>query len=87
MRLTVLVHGQVQGVGYRRFVQTHARALGLSGHAENLENGRVEIVAEGPETELRRLLHWIKRGPPHAKVGPVDEQWSDSTGLQEFHMY
>ena len=87
MRLTALVFGHVQGVGYRRYVQTRARDLGLSGYAENLSDGRVEVIAEGGEAELRRLLHWLRRGPPHAQVGKVEEQWGEDTGLSGFHVY
>ncbi|KEF33815.1 MULTISPECIES: acylphosphatase [Deinococcus] len=87
MRLTALVSGTVQGVGYRRYVQRHARDLGLSGSAENLLDGRVEVVAEGPPEALARLLHWLRRGPPHARVTAVETQYSEATGLREFHVY
>ncbi|SMB94375.1 acylphosphatase [Deinococcus hopiensis] len=87
MRLTALVVGKVQGVGYRRYVQRHARDLNLSGTAENLLDGRVEVVAEGPQKDLDRLLHWLKRGPPHARVEEVQTQYSEATGLRDFHVY
>lgn len=87
MRLTALVSGTVQGVGYRRYVQRHARDLNLSGTAENLLDGRVEVVAEGPQPDLDRLLHWLRRGPPHARVGDVQTQYSEATGLRDFHIY
>ena len=87
MRLTALVSGTVQGVGYRRYVQRYARDLGLSGSAENLLDGRVEVVAEGPSEALARLLHWLRRGPPHARVSAVETQYSEATGLQDFHVY
>lgn len=87
MRLTALVSGTVQGVGYRQYVQRRARDLNLSGYAENLLDGRVEVVAEGGEQDLERLLHWIKRGPPHARVGEVQTQQSEATGLRDFHVY
>ena len=87
MRLTALVSGQVQGVGYRRYVQRHAIDLGVSGYAENLSDGRVEVVAEGDQTSLERLLHWVRRGPPHARVVDVDVQWNESTGLSDFFVY
>lgn len=87
MRLTALVSGTVQGVGYRHWVQRHARDLNLSGYAENLTDGRVEVVAEGDEKALARLLHWLRRGPPHARVSGVDTQYSEPTGLGEFHVY
>ncbi|AXH00071.1 acylphosphatase [Deinococcus wulumuqiensis] len=87
MRLTALVSGTVQGVGYRLFIQRYARDLGLCGYAENLSDGKVEVVAEGDEAALTRLLHWLRRGPPHARVESVDTQYSESTGLREFHIY
>ena len=52
MRLTALVSGTVQGVGYRLFIQRYARDLGLCGYAENLSDGKVEVVAE--ELEVPR---------------------------------
>lgn len=87
MRLTALITGTVQGVGYRRYLQRHARDLALSGYAENLTDGRVEIVAEGDEAQLRRLLHWIGRGPPHSRVQEVQTHFSEATGLSDFHVY
>lgn len=87
MRLTALISGQVQGVGFRRYVQRQARDLGLSGYAENLIDGRVEVVAEGPEADLHRLLHWLRRGPPHSRVEDVQTQYSDGTGVRDFHVY
>ncbi|WP_425147104.1 acylphosphatase [Deinococcus sp.] len=87
MRLTALISGHVAGVGYRRYVQSKARALGLAGSAENLPDGRVEVVAEGGSTELERLLHWLRRGPTHARVESVEVQWAEATGLREFHLY
>lgn len=86
-RLTALVSGEVQGVGYRRFVQRHALDLGLAGHAENLSDGRVEVVAEGARADLERLLHWLRRGPSHARVESVDAQWNEATGLRDFFVY
>ena len=87
MRLTALVSGHVQGVGYRLYTQRHARDLGLHGYAENLSDGKVEVVAEGDEAALNRLLHWLRRGPPHARVEGVDTQYSEEAGLREFHIY
>ncbi|MFC6616877.1 acylphosphatase [Deinococcus radiophilus] len=86
-RLTALVSGEVQGVGYRFYVQRRATDLDLQGYAENLTDGRVEVVAEGYAEDLERLVHWLKQGPPHARVDGVDTQLSDATGLRGFHTY
>jgi acylphosphatase len=69
------VSGDVQGVGFRWFVARHARALGLSGYARNLVDGRVEVVAAGPATEaLDRLEGLLRSGPAHARVEHVERQ-------------
>ena len=55
-RVTVFVRGDVQGVGFRWWVRTRALELGLTGHARNTADGRVEVVAEGPVPALGALL-------------------------------
>ena len=87
VRLTALITGQVQGVGYRRFVQRQAETLRLSGYIENLSDGRVEVIAEGEKTELEQLLHHLKKGSTHAIVKTVETQWAEATGLTGFFVY
>ena len=68
-----LVSGHVQGVGFRWFVARHARALGLSGYARNLPDGRVEVVAEGADQQaLEQLEGRLRQGPAHARVALVE---------------
>ncbi len=55
-RLTAWVQGRVQGVGFRWWVRANALELGLTGYAENLTDGRVKVVAEGPEEGCLELL-------------------------------
>jgi acylphosphatase len=87
LRLTALVSGKVQGVGYRRFVQRQCETLRLSGYSENLADGRVEIIAEGEKSELEHLIHWLKKGSTHAIVLNVEVTWGDATGLTGFFVY
>lgn len=86
-RLTALIEGRVQGVGYRAFARRCAIDLGLSGSAENLADGRVEVVVEGPKSELEHLLVFLRRGPVHAHVTSIDVQWGKGGGLRGFHTY
>ena len=53
VRLTAWVHGAVQGVGFRWWTRARALELGLVGTATNLDDGRVEVVAEGPDRLCR----------------------------------
>jgi acylphosphatase len=79
--LRAVVHGRVQGVGFRFFAQDEAASLGLAGYARNLSNGRsVEVVAEGPTPSLDRLLASLRRGPPMAYIERVDASWGEALG-------
>lgn len=67
------VRGRVQGVGFRWWTRTRARALGLAGTVRNCPDGTVEVRVRGddePVEELRRLL---SDGPPGARVDGVEE--------------
>jgi acylphosphatase len=86
-RATILVRGAVQGVGYRAFVRRHALDLGLAGHAENLADGRVEVVVEGERREIEHALIALRRGPAHADVLGIDVVWSEPVGLRGFHAH
>jgi acylphosphatase len=69
-----LVRGRVQGVGFRWFVVREAEALGLEGFTRNLDDGRVEVYAVGPEEALRELAGRLRAGPRMSDVRGVDEQ-------------
>lgn len=62
------IRGKVQGVWFRESTRREAEILGLSGYAANLEDGSVEVVAAGGDTELDKLAAWLRRGPPLARV-------------------
>ena len=68
------VNGIVQGVGYRYFAQRRAIELGLSGYTRNLNDGRVEVYAIGPEQPLAALRTALERGPQSADVSRVVEE-------------
>ena len=67
-----LVSGRVQGVGYRYFVMRAAEALAITGFVRNLVDGRVEVIAEGPEEILAELEQQLRQGPAFAAVSSVD---------------
>jgi len=66
-----LVSGLVQGVFFRASTREEAQRLGLTGHARNLPDGRVEVVAHGAPEALEALERWLWQGPPAAKVDAV----------------
>ena len=83
VRLTAFVRGRVQGVGYRWWTRARALELGLAGSATNLQDGRVEVVAEGPEEACRALLALLPTGP--GTVEFVSERWGAARGASGFH--
>ena len=70
-RVHVFVAGRVQGVWFRASARERALALGLSGDARNLADGRVEIHAEGTPAAVDSFLAWCARGPSGARVDSV----------------
>jgi len=68
-----LVHGRVQGVGFRYFAQRAAGSLGLSGYVRNLDDGRVEVYASGTERQLSEMAGLLRHGPRWADVRGVEE--------------
>lgn len=69
-----LVSGRVQGVCFRASTRTEALRLGLSGHARNLPDGRVEVLAAGSEAALQTLEAWLRQGPPQARVDALSAE-------------
>lgn len=74
-RLRAVAHGLVQGVGFRYYVLSRARLLGVTGYVRNAPDGTVETVAEGERELLEQLLEAIERGPVSASVRYVERQW------------
>jgi len=72
-----LVSGRVQGVFFRTSTRERALELGLRGHAVNLPDGRVEVVAGGDAEALEKLAAWLRHGPPMAKVERVERSEVD----------
>lgn len=79
-RFQAIVHGRVQGVGFRQYARDYATSLGLSGHVRNLYDGTVEVVAEGPEADINQFIEWLHEGPGWSRVTRVDVHWQVVTG-------
>jgi acylphosphatase len=73
----LLVSGRVQGIGYRYFTRQTARRLGLAGWVRNLDDGSVEIHAEGDAASLVELEAALRKGPSGARVDDVRQLPAD----------
>jgi len=79
--LRAVVRGRVQGIGFRDYVLTRARFLGLAGYVRNLPDGRsVEVVAEGPRSDLEQLVEYLHQGPRMSRVDAIDVEWEEPSG-------
>lgn len=76
----------MQGVGFRYFTQRVAAELGLGGYVRNLDDGRVEVYAVGPEEKLSELAGRLHHGPRWAEVDGVDEQEAEVTAYASFEI-
>jgi len=79
-RLTAWIAGHVQGVGLRWWIRARALELGLVGSAENLEDGRVKVVAEGQVARCRELLALLAGPGTPGRVSRVTQRWDQSRG-------
>ncbi len=70
-RVHLYISGRVQGVCYRATTCDKAASLGLTGWVQNLDDGRVEALAEGPVDLIDALVEWCGRGPDMARVDEV----------------
>jgi acylphosphatase len=68
------VYGRVQGVWFRDSTRREALRLGICGHAINLPDGNVEVLACGPMAQLDALEAWLHEGPPMSRVTKVESQ-------------
>ena len=71
MTVRFVITGRVQGVGFRWFVVREARALDLAGYVKNLDDGSVEVVADGESAAIDALAAALAHGPPAADVRRV----------------
>jgi acylphosphatase len=79
-----VVSGQVQGVGFRAATRARARKLGLTGHAVNRPDGRVEVLACGDSNTVEQLFMWLHQGPPLARVDKVERHSRSDFSFDDF---
>jgi acylphosphatase len=81
-----LVEGRVQGVGFRAWTRRRALELGLRGHARNLPDGRVEVLAAGTPAALAQLADALRAGPALARVDAVTRTTVEAFDGEGFHI-
>jgi acylphosphatase len=77
----VIIRGQVQGVGYRAWVEDTALLRGLQGWVRNRRHGSVEAVLAGPAAEVASMIEACRKGPAAARVDVIEQRAADDTEL------
>lgn len=81
----VIIHGRVQGVGYRAWTSAAARKLGLTGWVRNRSDGTVEAVFAGDAATVEHMIAACRKGPMLAKVQHIEQfAETETTNLKEF---
>ena len=80
-----VVVGKVQGVFFRASTREQALRLDLSGHAKNLDDGSVEVIACGDTANIEVLERWLQKGPAAARVDRVSRFDESGTPMRGFH--
>ena len=84
--LRVIISGRVQGVGFRYWVRSAARDLGVDGWVRNRRDGRVEAVYSGTPAAVDRMLDASRQGPGHASVDGIQQYPWEETVADGFHI-
>ncbi len=79
----LVVHGRVQGVGYRAFAEHQARTRGLHGWVRNCRDGTVEAVLAGGSAAVEDMIAACRRGPPGSRVDAINRTAGDGAALKE----
>lgn len=84
--INIIVKGRVQGVNFRRYAMERAIMLGVNGFARNLDNGDVEILAEGKEEKVKEFAKICRIGPSVAEVKECVIKDVEVKGYKEFEI-
>jgi len=84
--LRIFISGIVQGIFFRDFIKEQAENLGLKGYVRNLEDGRVEVVVEGDNNEVNKMIELCKKGSPHSKVREIEIEKIENKGFENFRI-
>ncbi|MDY7035695.1 MAG: acylphosphatase [Thermodesulfobacteriota bacterium] len=80
IRVRLIIEGRVQGVWFRDSTRRKARGIEVYGWVKNRHDGSVEVLAEGPEDRVKKLVNWCHQGPPAARVSRVKQYSEECQG-------
>ena len=85
MQIHIFITGRVQGVFFRQSTRVMAITNNVNGWVRNLDDGRVEIVAQGQEQDIDNLTNWCRTGPANSRVDEFEQKEESIT--EEFENF
>lgn len=82
--VTIIIHGRVQGVFFRKYTVDAAKKFHVNGFVKNTSDGKVYIEATGPEDALIKFIQWCNIGSPLSKVVEVTVQQTPLINFNDF---
>ncbi|MGI6125439.1 MAG: acylphosphatase [Planifilum sp.] len=86
IRKRYVVHGRVQGVGFRYHVYQEALRIGIRGWVKNCPDGTVAIDAEGPAPQMKQFEEAVQKGSPVSRVTHLEIRDEEPAGYQQFEI-
>jgi acylphosphatase len=85
IRAHLFIQGKVQGVYFRQNTMIVSTRYGVTGWVRNLKDGRVEVILEGCEMDVGKVIEWCRVGPAKATVNHIVIEYQSYIGeFQEF---
>ncbi len=84
--LRVYISGTVQGVMFRKYIEEQANKIGVRGFVRNKEDGRVELVIEGTDDKVLKMLEICRAGTPHVMVRNIEINEIKYQGFEGFRI-
>ncbi len=84
--IKLIVHGKVQGVGYRFSCLEAAYRYGVNGFVKNRSDGTVYIEAEGENEKIAEFIKWCSKGPLWARVSELEEEQGTLENFSSFEI-
>jgi len=82
--IRIYLSGSVQGVFFRKYLEEKANELSIRGYVRNLEDGRVEVVAEGKDDNINKMLEICQKGSQHTEIKDIQMQELRHQGFDGF---
>ena len=80
------IKGTVQGIFFRQFIKENAERHNVKGFVRNLEDGRVEVFAEGDIENVEKMIELCKQGPKHSRIENVEIKEERFQDFKEFKL-